>query len=185
MIKINGGSTPHILQKVWDHKTLQLYKCVVPSRSLSVYGTMLLAGWCWWCIVWLCFNSAFAWVCHVNVTTLHLSHIHDFGLPIVTRCLQLLFCYALFHLSSSSFLFPSGNLLLNGNSNMCLRRRRAYCIMLSHCCHVFLCQVYSVVVSYIPMNAAQHIKLWDDDYKRCAFRICEWHNIPIGDNCSE
>ena len=114
----------------------------------------LLAGWC---IVWLCFNSAFACVpCQCNDFA-SISNLASPSSHVVSNFFSI--CYALFHLSSSSFLFPSGNLLLNGNSNMCLRRRRAYCIMLSHCCHVFLCQVYCVVVSYIPMNAAQHIKL--------------------------
>ena len=168
----------HTLQK-YGTKTLQLYKCV-PSRSLSVYGDCLQGRW--WCIVWLCFNSAFAWVpCQCNdfasiSYTFWPPHRHTLS-PTSFRC------YALFHLSSSSFLFPSGNYTLKWKLKYVpVRRGYTYCIMLSHCCHV-LCQVYSVVVSYIPMNA--YIKPWDDDYKRCAFRICEWHNIAIGDNYSE
>ena len=65
----------------------------------------LLAGW--WCIVWLYALIVLLRECHVNVTTLHLSHIL-FGLPIVTRCLQLLFsamlCFISLHLLFFSLL---------------------------------------------------------------------------------
>ena len=88
-------------------------------------------------------------VCLVNVTTLHLSqtwppHRH-------TLSPTSFLCHALFHLSSSSFLFPSGNISsLKWKLKYVPLRGYTYCIMLSHCCRV-LCQVCSVVFGYISL----------------------------------
>ena len=66
-------------------------------------------------------------------------------------------CHALFHLSSSSFLFPSGNISsLKWKLKYVPLRGYTYCIMLSHCCRV-LCQVCSVVFSYISLWMHTHL----------------------------
>ena len=107
----------------------------------------LLAGWC---IVWLCFNSAFACVpCQCNDFA---SISYSFWPPHRHTLSPTSFlCHALFHLSSSSFLFPSGNISsLKWKLKYVPLRGYTYCIMLSHCCRV-LCQVCSVVFSYISL----------------------------------
>ena len=132
----------HTLQK-YGTKTLQLYKCV-PSRSLSVCGDCLQGG-----VLYGYALIVLLRVCLVNVTTLHLSqtwppHRH-------TLSPTSFLCHALFHLSSSSFLFPSGNISsLKWKLKYVPLRGYTYCIMLSHCCRV-LCQVCSVVFGYISL----------------------------------
>ena len=104
--RLNEGSAPHIIKDMGPRHYNYINVC--PAGLFPFTANGLQGG-----VLYGYALMVLLRVCLVNVTTLHLSPLKTLGLPIVTRCLQLLFS-VLCSVSSPFifFSFPFWQLLL-------------------------------------------------------------------------